>query len=64
MSSITTGLRVVVETYDELINTLPLQSPNRIKEVGLNQQDQIKILQNILDVFLPQQFTLLNVVAS
>lgn len=68
-SKMATGFRVVVETYDiaskstltrDEINTLTLQSPNHIKEVGLNQQEQIKILQNILDAFLPHQFTLLD----
>ncbi len=64
-----TGFRVVVETYDTLnnetltreeVDNLLLQSPKHINDVGLNQQQQIKILQNILDVLLPQQFVLLD----
>lgn len=64
-----TGFRVVVETYDipsnetltrEEVDKFTLQPPKHIKEVGLNQQHQIKILENILDALLPQQFLLLD----
>jgi len=64
-----TGFRVVVETYDipsnetltrKEIDSFTLQSPKHIKEVGLNQQQQIKILENILGTLLPEQFLLLD----
>ena len=67
------GFRVVVETYNipsnetltrkeigKEIDSFTLQPPKHIKEVGLDQQHQIKILQNILDSLLPQQFLLLD----
>ncbi len=64
-----TGFRVVVETYNipsnetvtrKEIDSFTLQSPIHIREVGLDQQHQIKILQAILDSLLPQQFLLLD----
>ena len=64
-----TGFRVIVETYDiqsntaltrEEVDNFELKAPTHIKEVGLDQAHQIKILQSILDALLPQQFVLLN----
>jgi len=64
-----TGFRVIVETYDiqsntaltrEEVDNFELKAPTHIKEVGLDQAHQIKILQSILDALLPQQFVLLD----
>ena len=56
------GFRVVVETYNipsnetltrKEIDSFTLLPPKHIKEVGLDQQHQIKILQNIFIFALP-----------